>query len=68
MMQLSEEPISTENKVGFARQAFNDAVTLFNTTREAFPSNLIAGQFGFTTAELLAEVAPEVKAAPRVTF
>ena len=68
MMQLSEELISTENKVGFARQAFNDAVTLYNTTREAFPSNLIAGQFGFTTAELLAEVAPEVRAAPRVTF
>jgi LemA protein len=68
MMQLSEELISTENKVGFARQAFNDAVTLYNTTREAFPSNLIAGQFGFTTAELLAEVAPEVRAAPRVAF
>jgi LemA protein len=68
MMQLSEELTSTENRVSFARQAFNDAVTLYNTTREAFPSNLIAGQFGFTTAELLAEVAPEVRAAPRVAF
>jgi LemA protein len=68
MMQLTEELTSTENRVGFARQAFNDAVTLYNTTREAFPSNLVAGQFGFTTAELLAEVAPEVRAAPRVAF
>ena len=68
MMQLSEELTSTENRVGFARQAFNDAVTLYNTTKDAFPSNLIAGQFGFAAAELLAEVAPEVKAAPRVAF
>ena len=68
MMQLSEELTSTENRVGFARQAFNDAVTLYNTTKDAFPSNLIAGQFGFSAAELLAEVAPEVKAAPRVAF
>jgi LemA protein len=68
MMQLMEELTSTENRVGFARQAFNDAVTLYNTTREAFPSNLVASQFGFTVAELLAEVAPEVRVAPRVAF
>ncbi len=68
MMQLSEELTSTENRVGFARQAFNDATTLYNTTKDAFPSNLIAGQFGFSAAELLAEVAPEIKAAPRVAF
>jgi LemA protein len=68
MMQLMEELTSTENRVGFARQAFNDAVTLYNTTREAFPSNLIASQFGFVVAELLAEVAPEVRVAPRVAF
>jgi LemA protein len=68
MMQLTEELTSTENRVGFARQAFNDAVTLYNTTREAFPSNLIANQFGFIAAELLAEVAPEVRVAPRVAF
>jgi LemA protein len=68
MMQLMEELTSTENRVGFARQAFNDAVTLYNTTKESFPSNLVASQFGFTTAELLAEVAPEVRVAPRVAF
>jgi LemA protein len=68
MLGLMEELTSTENRVGFARQAFNDAVTLYNTTREAFPSNLIANQFGFVTAALLAEVAPEVRVAPRVAF
>jgi LemA protein len=68
MMQLTEELTSTENRVSFARQAFNDAVTLYNTTRETFPSNLIAGQFNFTLAELLAEVATEVRIAPRVAF
>ncbi|WP_310423725.1 LemA family protein [Chamaesiphon sp. VAR_48_metabat_135_sub] len=70
MMQLMEELTSTENRVGFARQAFNDAVTLYNTTREAFPSNLVANQFGFISAELLADVAVEheVRMAPRVAF
>lgn len=68
MSRLMEELTSTENKVAFARQAFNDAVTLYNTKREVFPSNLIATSFNFTPAELLAEVAPEVKAAPRVSF
>jgi LemA protein len=68
MMQLMEELTSTENRVGFARQAFNDAVTLYNTTREAFPSNLAAKQFGFAAAALLAEVTPEVRVAPRVAF
>jgi LemA protein len=70
MMQLMEELTSTENRVGFARQAFNDAVTLYNTTREAFPSNLIANQFGFSSAELLREVAVEheVRVAPQVSF
>jgi LemA protein len=68
MMQLTEELTSTENRVGFARQAFNDAITLYNTTREAFPSNLAAKQFGFLAAELLPEVTPEVKVAPRVAF
>jgi LemA protein len=68
MMQLTEELTSTENRVGFARQAFNDAITLYNTTREAFPSNLVAKQFSFLAAELLPEVMPEVKVAPRVAF
>nr|MCU0515496.1 LemA family protein [Oscillatoria sp. Prado101] len=68
MTQLMEELTSTENKVAFARQAFNDAVTLYNTKREVFPSNLIAGSFNFSAAELLEEPAPEVKKAPRVSF
>lgn len=68
MTHVMEELSSTENKVAFARQAFNDAVTLYNTKREVFPSNLVANGFNFTSAELLEEVAPEVKAAPRVSF
>lgn len=68
MAQLMEELTSTENKVAFARQAFNDAVTVYNTKREVFPSNLIATQFNFTEAELLAEPAAEVKQAPRISF
>uniref|UniRef100_B8HQ66 LemA family protein n=1 Tax=Cyanothece sp. (strain PCC 7425 / ATCC 29141) TaxID=395961 RepID=B8HQ66_CYAP4 len=68
MLQLMEELTSTENRVAFARQAFNDAVTLYNTKREVFPSNLIAGSFNFAEAQLLQDVAPEVKAAPRVSF
>ncbi|MBW4582263.1 MAG: LemA family protein [Tildeniella nuda ZEHNDER 1965/U140] len=68
MTRVMEELSSTENKVAFARQAFNDAVTLYNTKREVFPSNLVANGFNFTQAELLEEAAPEVKAAPRVSF
>ncbi|MGP1387384.1 MAG: LemA family protein [Thainema sp.] len=68
MGQLMEELRSTENKISFARQAFNDAVTLYNTKREVFPSNIIAGMFNFGTAELLEESSPEVREAPRVSF
>lgn len=53
MMQLSEELTATENKVAFARQAFNDAVTQYNTTRERFPAVLLANSFGFAPAELM---------------
>ena len=53
MMQLTEELTSTENKVAFARQAFNDAVMGYNNRREAFPGNLFAGMFGFAAATLL---------------
>ena len=56
MMQLSEELTSSENKVAFARQAYNDAVTSYNTKMEVFPTNMIAGFFNFTPA-LLFEVA-----------
>lgn len=68
MAQLMEELSSTENRIAFARQAYNDAVTLYNTKREVFPSNIIAGGFNFQSAELLEEAAPEVKAAPKVSF
>ncbi|MBD2461085.1 LemA family protein [Oscillatoria sp. FACHB-1407] len=68
MTRVMEELSSTENRVAFARQAFNDAVTLYNTKREVFPSNLIAGSFNFNPADLLEDVAPEVKNAPRVSF
>ena len=68
MGQLMEELRSTENKISFARQSFNDAVTLYNTKREVFPSNIIAGMFNFGTAELLEESGPEVREAPRVSF
>lgn len=61
MMQLSEELTSTENKVAFARQAFNDAVTDYNTEIEKFPGNLIAGAFGFAHAELLTATESEAE-------
>jgi len=51
MMQLTEELTSTENRISFARQAFNDAVLGFNNLRETFPTNLIAGMFNFAVAE-----------------
>ncbi|MBD2114201.1 MULTISPECIES: LemA family protein [Cyanophyceae] len=68
MAQLIEELRSTENRIAFARQAFNDAVTLYNTQREMFPGNLIAGSFNFNSAQLLEESTPEVKEVPRVSF
>ena len=68
MMQLTEEMTSTENKISFARQAYNDAVTVFNTARERFPTNLIAGMFNFAEAQLFqVEVAAE-REAPKVKF
>jgi len=68
MNLLMEELSSTENRVAFARQAFNDAVTLYNTACEAFPSNILAQTFNFTTAELLLAATPEMKTAPKVSF
>ncbi|ACL72690.1 LemA family protein [Thioalkalivibrio sulfidiphilus] len=68
MMQLSEELTSTENRVAFARQAFNDAVMDYNVTREVFPNNLIANNFGFREAALLEVDAPEKREAVRVAF
>ena len=71
MMQLTEELTSTENKVAFARQAFNDSVMSYNNKREIFPSSIFAGMFNFTPATLLeipAEKQAEVRAAPKVGF
>jgi LemA protein len=68
MGQLMEELSSTENRVGFARQAFNDAVTAYNTARESFPSSVIAGSFHFEPAELLQVESPDERKAPKVSF
>jgi LemA protein len=68
MMQLSEELTSTENKISFARQAFNDSVMTYNTQREVFPANIIAGMFNFAAAELFVIDKPEQKEAPKVSF
>ncbi|HEY8473625.1 MAG TPA: LemA family protein [Natronosporangium sp.] len=68
MMQLSEELTSTENRVAFARQAFNDAVMNYNNKRESFPSSLIAGMFGFGPAALFEIEDPGQREAPRVSF
>ena len=68
MLSLMEELTSTENKVSFARQAYNDAVMAYNTRREVFPTNLIAGPFNFGPAELFVIDKPEQKEAPKVSF
>ncbi len=69
MSQVMEELTSTENRIAFARQAFNDGVTLYNTQREVFPSNIIAEMFNFAGAALLREAEdPEVRSVPRVSF
>jgi LemA protein len=68
MMQLTEELTSTENKISFARQAYNDSVMSYNTQREVFPSNLIAGSFNFGPAELFVIDKAEQKEAPKVQF
>jgi len=68
MMQLSEELTSTENKVSFARQAFNDAVMGYNNKREMFPGSVIAGMFSFQPAQLLEIESPEKREVPKVSF
>jgi len=68
MMQLSEELTTTENKVAFARQAYNDSVMDYNTLRESFPNNFFAGWFNFRAAELL-EIEDQAKReVPKVSF
>jgi LemA protein len=68
MMQLSEELTSTENKVAFARQAYNDAVMSYNNAREVFPSSIVAGMFNFQPASALDIAKPEAREAPKVSF
>jgi LemA protein len=68
MMQLSEELTSTENKVAFARQAYNDAVMIYNTTRETFPNNTVTGLFNFGEASLFEITNPTEKEPVKVTF
>lgn len=68
MMQLTEELTSTENKISFARQAYNDSVMGYNTTRETFPNVIFAGMFGFLPAELFKVDDPTERNAPKVSF
>ncbi|MEH6449026.1 MAG: LemA family protein [Oleispira sp.] len=70
MMQLTEELTSTENKVAFARQAFNDAVTTYNTFRQSFPPVFFANKFGHTKDATLLEFEDtvQIQAAPKVSF
>ena len=68
MMQLSEELTSTENRVAFARQAFNDSIMAYNTAREVFPDNLIANVFRFQPGQLLEIENVQKRDVPQVTF
>lgn len=68
MLSLMEELTSTENKVAFSRQAYNDSVMAYNTRREVFPSNVIASTFHFTAAELFVIEEAAQKEAPKVSF
>jgi len=68
MMQLSEELTSTENKVAFARQAYNDAVMGYNNSREMFPNSLVANAFNFQAAQLLEIESVEKREVPKVSF
>ncbi len=68
MAQLTEELTSTENKISFARQAYNDSVMTYNTARETFPNVIFAGMFGFHPAELFKIDDPTERNAPKVQF
>src|ERR1700676_1927030 len=67
MMQLTEELTSTETKIAFARQAYNDSVMQYNTARETFPNVILAGMFGFLPAELFHVEDPTERNAPKVS-
>jgi LemA protein len=68
MLNLQEELTSTENRVSFARQAYNDSVTAFNNQRDVFPTVIVANFAGFPPAELLQIESPQERAAPKVAF
>jgi len=68
MMALQEELTSTENKVAFSRQAYNDSVMAYNTKREVFPTNIVAGMFNFAAAELFVIDNAAEREAPKVGF
>jgi len=68
MLALQEELTSTENKIAFARQAFNDSVMMYNNVREVFPSNIISGMFNFSEAALFEVDNPGERVAPKVAF
>ncbi|MGB6055812.1 MAG: LemA family protein [Burkholderiaceae bacterium] len=69
MMQLTEELTSTENRIAFARQAYNDGVTEYNTALQMFPASVIAGMFAFTPGQLLeATESPEERQPVKVSF
>lgn len=68
MMQLSEELTSTENRIAFARQAYNDSVMTYNNKREVFPNTIFAGMFGFQPAALLEIDRPEKREVPGIEF
>jgi LemA protein len=68
MAQLTEELTSTENRVAFSRQAYNDAVTEYNISREKFPNAIIATSMGFTAAPLFEVESKEERQAPKVSF
>ena len=68
MAQLTEELTSTENKISFARQAYNDAVMIYNTARETFPNNFVSGMFNFAAAELFQVENAAERQAPQVKF
>ncbi len=68
MLALQEELTSTENKIAFARQAYNDAVLAYNNQRETFPGALVAPMFGFDEAQLFEIQQPSEREAPKVSF
>jgi len=67
-LALQEELTSTENRIGFSRQAYNDAVMTFNNQVEMFPGNIVAGMFGFGKSEFFEIEVPAEREVPKVSF